>query len=703
MKKSTPTHVISYFNSFPKLTLALLLILWFSSSMLLITAQSVVEQNGRLTVTGNKVTNQSGSPISLAGNSIFWSNYSEGAQFYTAQTVSKIAGPEWNSSIIRAAMGVEDYNGYISNPAQEKAKVIAIVDAAIAEGIYVIIDWHSHNAEDYQNQAVQFFTEMSQLYGSYPNVIYEVYNEPIGQPWSEIKAYAEAVTQAIRSNDPDNLIVVGTSFYSQKVTQASLNPLNDQNTAYTLHFYAGTHGESLRNDARTAMNNGIALFVTEWGAVNANGDGGAAIEETNKWMEFLKENHISHANWSISDKNEGASVVASGTGINGLIANNLTTIGFFVQDIIKNWTTSITPSPTNQTAYAIHNIPGTIEAEDYDNGGNSVAYFDSTSGNYGNSLRSDDVDKEPTTDTGGGHNVGFTTDGEWLEYTISNITAGTYDIEFRVASTRSSNKSISLSLEGTSLGTIAVPNTSGWQQWETVTLRDIFIAGGKDQVMRFSFNDGAFNLNKTTFISRPSNSDTQYTIRAKGVTGEEKIELVIDQTTLGTFNLSKNFKEFTVATTVTGTPRITYINDSYTRDAEIDWLRIDGSTLQAEAQPTNTSVYQDNSCGGSYSQIMNCPGFIEFDNSPSTTGALEISNENVTLFPNPMADEVRIVSTNSNDTFGDLLITNVTGATVLEGNLKSSNAVQIQHLPPGIYFATIQVNGNLIKKTMVKK
>jgi len=104
-------------------------------------------------------------------------------------------------------MGVEDFGGYLTNPDREMNKVIAVVDAAIANGIYAIIDWHLHHAEDNTQSAVQFFSEMSALYGNNDHVIYEVYNESIQSSWSgTIKPYTEQVIQAIRANDLDNLI-----------------------------------------------------------------------------------------------------------------------------------------------------------------------------------------------------------------------------------------------------------------------------------------------------------------------------------------------------------------------------------------------------------------------------------------------------------------------------------------------------------------
>ena len=168
-------------------------------------------QNGLLTVSGNKIINKNNEPVSFAGNSFFWSNDNWGGErFYNSSTV-KWLKTDWNAKIVRAAMGVEDPGGYLDNKQSNKEKLKTVVDAAIDEGIYVIIDWHSHNAEDHLEEAKIFFQEMAQTYGEYENIIYEIYNEPLDVSWSEVvKPYALEVIQTIRSLDPDNLIIVGS-------------------------------------------------------------------------------------------------------------------------------------------------------------------------------------------------------------------------------------------------------------------------------------------------------------------------------------------------------------------------------------------------------------------------------------------------------------------------------------------------------------
>ncbi len=297
---------------------------------------TLVQKHGRLRIDQNKIVDKNNQPICLAGNSFFWSNDNWGGEkFYTPEVVSWLK-IDWNTKIVRASMGVEDPGGYLDNKISNKNRVKTIVDAAINEGIYVIIDWHSHHAEDYTNEAVLFFKEMATIYGEYDNIIYEIYNEPLDISWSEIiKPYAIEVISMIRSIDPNNIIVVGTPEWSQRVDLAAADPIEGySNIAYTLHFYTIYHHQWLRDRASAALDDGIAIFITEWGSI-----GYTQIDsEANKWMNWCFANKISHVNWAVNDKEEEWSIIIPGASTTGNWTDNeLTDAGKLAKNIIKTW------------------------------------------------------------------------------------------------------------------------------------------------------------------------------------------------------------------------------------------------------------------------------------------------------------------------------------------------------------------------------
>jgi len=268
-----------------------------------------VERYGKIRVEGNKIVDENGSPIALHGMSLFWSQWM--GKYYNSSCIEWLLN-DWKCTVVRAAMGIES-DGYLTNPNSEKNKVFAVIDACIDLGIYVIVDWHDHNAHNHQAEAIDFFSEIAALYGETPNLIYEIYNEPTQVSWTNIvKPYAEAVIDTIRSIDPDNLIIVGTPTWSQDVDIAAANPIVKSNIAYALHFYAATHKQYLRNKAISALNKDVALFVTEWGTSEASGTGILDSIETEIWWDFMDRNKLSWCNWSIADKNETSAALNSG-------------------------------------------------------------------------------------------------------------------------------------------------------------------------------------------------------------------------------------------------------------------------------------------------------------------------------------------------------------------------------------------------------
>lgn len=297
-------------------------------------SQSIVEEHGQLKVEGTHIVDKNGEPIQLKGMSFFWSQWM--GQFYTKSTV-KWLKKDWKCTVLRPAMGVEK-GGYLTNPKEEQFKVETVVKACIKLGIYVVIDYHAHEAHKNTQAAKIFFADMARKYGDQPNVIYELYNEPLGDNgWNtEIKPYAEAVIDTIRHYDPDNIIVVGTPRWSQLVDTAATYPIERENIAYTLHFYAASHKQELRDKAQTAIDKGICLFVTEFGTCPASGNGKFDEQETRTWLEFLDKHKISWCNWSIADKAETASVLKPGADGEGYWLNSeLTESGAFIRSQIR--------------------------------------------------------------------------------------------------------------------------------------------------------------------------------------------------------------------------------------------------------------------------------------------------------------------------------------------------------------------------------
>uniref|UniRef100_A0A914Q0S8 Glycoside hydrolase family 5 domain-containing protein n=1 Tax=Panagrolaimus davidi TaxID=227884 RepID=A0A914Q0S8_9BILA len=310
---------------------------------------------GQLAVKGKYLVQASNNqPVQLRGMSLYWSQWEHGdefvlkkdesvpvffsAPFYNADTVNALKC-SWNSNVVRAAMGVEsdkDSVGYLDNKQAELQKVEAVIKAAIAAGIYVVVDWHDHRAQYHLDPAIEFFKTISAKYGNYPNIIYETFNEPIDASWSSVlKPYHLAVIAAIRANDANNVIVVGTPNYSQYVDEAANDPITAYgqiNIAYTLHYYAGSHRQDIRNRAITAINQNLPIFVTEYGTVNCYGNGPVDTDESNKWWNFLDQNKISYINWSIADKDEGSAALKPGTTAQQVGDNSKTTTsGQFVK------------------------------------------------------------------------------------------------------------------------------------------------------------------------------------------------------------------------------------------------------------------------------------------------------------------------------------------------------------------------------------
>jgi len=266
-------------------------------------AGTPVARHGQLQVVDGRLLDQSGDRVQLKGMSSMWLNWENSGYAESRQGLQWLRD-NWNLSVVRAAMGVDASGGYIGNAARSLQQVDTIVQNAIALGVYVIIDFHSHHAHEYESEARAFFADMARRYGEYPNVIYEPYNEPLDVDWpTVIKPYHEAVISAIRPIDPDNLIVLGTPRWSQLVGAAAASPVRARNLLYTLHFYSCSHSSDIRTQGQRALDAGQAVFVTEWGATDADGgmDGRVCADAAEPWLEWMESEGVSWTAWKWDD------------------------------------------------------------------------------------------------------------------------------------------------------------------------------------------------------------------------------------------------------------------------------------------------------------------------------------------------------------------------------------------------------------------
>ncbi|MEV4720009.1 cellulase family glycosylhydrolase [Micromonospora noduli] len=289
------------------------------------TTGTPVERHGQLRVCGTTMCDKSGARVQLRGISSMWLNW-ETAPYAENLSALTWMRDNWNLQVIRAAMGVEPAGAYLSDPAKARAQVETIINNAVTAGVYVIVDWHAHEAQNNQSQAVAFFGDLARRYGHLPNVIWEPYNEPLQVSWTNvIKPYHQAVVSAIRAVDPDNIVVLGTPTWSQDVDVAAASPVTGTNLMYTLHFYSCTHGASLRAKGDAAIRAGLALFVTEWGASNADGglDGRACLPEAQSWIDWMKANGISWTAWKLDVGTDTTNLLSPGAPVTGGWTNYL--------------------------------------------------------------------------------------------------------------------------------------------------------------------------------------------------------------------------------------------------------------------------------------------------------------------------------------------------------------------------------------------
>jgi endoglucanase len=289
-----------------------------------------------LHVSGTDLLNESGNITVLRGVSthgLSW--YPQ----YVNYDAFKTMRDKWGVNTVRLSMYTEEYGGYCSGGDREA--LLKTIDDGVRYAselnMYAVIDWHILRDGDpniHKNDAAEFFDAVSAKYADCPNVIYEICNEPNGTDWhNSIRPYAEEIIGIIRSHTAKALILVGTNTWSQDVDQVVNDRLEDRNVMYVMHFYAGTHKDALRAKLQNALDQGLPVFISEFGICDASGSGELDYESADRWMELIRSYHLGYIIWNLSNKAEASALIESGCGdLSGWTYENLSGSGKWFYD-----------------------------------------------------------------------------------------------------------------------------------------------------------------------------------------------------------------------------------------------------------------------------------------------------------------------------------------------------------------------------------
>lgn len=267
---------------------------------------------GPLHVEGTQLMSANGQPVQLRGVSTHGLSW---FPEYVNQDLFDELRTDWNANVVRLALYTAEYNGYNTggDQAQLRQLVLDGVEYARNADLYAVVDWHTLSDGDpnaYVDAAIAYFDEMSRTLAGADNVLYEICNEPNGgTSWASVKAYAERVIPVIRANDPDAVVLVGTPEWSQRLDEAAADPLAFENVMYTLHFYAATHQQDLRDVLASAVSGGLPVFVSEFGICDASGNGAIDIASADAWVALMDQLDVSYICWNLSNKDEASALI----------------------------------------------------------------------------------------------------------------------------------------------------------------------------------------------------------------------------------------------------------------------------------------------------------------------------------------------------------------------------------------------------------
>ena len=477
----------------------------------------------------------------------FWDLYHEN---YVAEAdIDQIA--EWGFNSIRIPF---HYKQFSPSPGEVNQFGYDIVDSLLSwctpYNMYIILDMHcapggqNHGEisdsdgtarlwleDGYKEHTIEIWHSIAEYYADETLIGgYDLINEPVlpdGISSEDLRELYIDITNVVREVDTNHIVFIEGNWYGTDFT--SLTPPWDDNMSYSFHKYW--------NDPTLGT---IQYLISMGNTYNVPLWMGESGENSNHWfyeaVHLFESNNIGWNWWThkklekitsplsaiISPQyqdildywngngSEPSQVYAQaalfGMAENLKIENCETRPGVIPSLLDPNF--GETPVPLKS-----HSIPGMIAAVDYDIGANNVAYTDNDYMNTGEGgynwgwvHRNDGVDIEVNADQDGlPFNVGWTDVGEWMGYTIEDVTAGTYDVTVSV-SAMSAGGIFFLQLSGQNLGVLNVPSTGGWHNWQDMVIPNVVVTEG-EKFLRVQTVQAGYNIERITFESVNSSID----------------------------------------------------------------------------------------------------------------------------------------------------------------------------------------------------
>ena len=478
----------------------------------------------------------------------FWEEYRK--NFVSRTDIDQIA--EWGFNHIRLPFHYKQFHTEDGSTPIGYEIVDSLLSWCEPYNMYVILDMHcapgAQNGgpisdsdgiarlwleEDKKELTVEIWREIAEYYSD--NTLiggYDLINEPVlpqGVTLSEFKQLYIDITQAIREVDQNHIVFIEGNWYGTDFS--GLTPPWDNNMSYSFHKYWGETDISTIQSYLTMRNTyDIPLWMGESG------------ENSNSWyyealVKLLEENNIGWNFWchKKADKITSPYSAIISPEYNSLLnyfegttfpptpeeaeyaLSTLTTNLKIENCAVNEGVIKCLTDPdygSISKPYRPHSIPGTIAAVHYDVGNWGVSYTDDNWYNNGDggyndgwSYRNDGVDVEKNTNPDGyPYNVGWTEVGEWLGYTVEDVTPGIYNISVSVASNGVAGMFF-IQINGVNVSVVNVPaSTGGWYNWVDLTIPNVEISSG-EQFIRLQIVQGGFNIESITFESVLSNSN----------------------------------------------------------------------------------------------------------------------------------------------------------------------------------------------------